>query len=88
MKEIGIDLSKHYSKTIENFKDKKSDFVPTVCNKTRKACPLFPRKHVIHKSFENPSSYHGEIEDILKAFRIVRKEIKDWIKTTFCKKDI
>lgn len=77
MKEIGIDLSKHYSKTIEDFKDKKSDFVVTVCNKTRKACHLFPGKHVIHKSFEDPSIYSGEIEDILKTFRRVRKEIKD-----------
>ena len=79
MKEIGIDLSKHYSKTIEIFKDKNFDFVVTVCDNARESCPFFPGKTVVHKSFNDPASFKGNIEDTLIKFRKTRDEIKNWI---------
>ena len=79
MKEIGIDLSKHYSKTIEIFKDKNFDFVVTVCDNARESYPFFPGKKVIHKSFDDPVSFKGNVEDTLIKFRKTRDEIKNWI---------
>lgn len=79
MKEIGIDLSKHYSKTIEIFQNKNFDFVVTVCDNARESCPFFPGKKVVHKSFDDPASFKGNIEDTLIKFRKTRDEIKNWI---------
>ena len=79
MKEIGIDLSKHYSKTIEIFKDKNFDLVVTVCDNARESCPFFPGKKVIHKSFDDPASFKGDVKDTLIKFRKTRDEIKNWI---------
>ncbi len=79
MKEIGIDLSKHYSKTVQEFKGENFDLVVTVCDSARETCPFFPGKKVIHKSFEDPSSVEGSVEEILSAFRKTRDEIKSWI---------
>jgi len=83
MKEIGIDLSKHYSKTIEQFQGEEFDYVITVCNNAKEICPFFPGKKVIHKNFEDPASFNGEIEEILTKFRKVRDEINKWIKKQF-----
>ena len=83
MKEIGIDISSQYSKSIEEFKDKKFDVVATVCDNAKEACPFFPGKKIIHKSFEDPSNSSGSIEDILKEFRKIRNQIKEWIQETF-----
>jgi len=83
MKEIGIDLSKHYSKSIEEFSDEKFDFVVTVCNTAKETCPFFPGKKIIHKAFDDPSSFEGSIEDTLSVFRGTRDEIKNWIEGTF-----
>ncbi len=83
MKELGIDLSKHYSKNIDDFKDEKYDFVVTVCNHAREACPFFPGKKIIHKSFKDPAIYKGNVADTLIVFRKTRDEIKDWIIKTF-----
>jgi arsenate reductase len=79
MKEIGIDLSKHYSKSIEDFRNSEFDFVVTVCDNAKETCPFFPGKKVIHKSFEDPGNTEGNIEFILKTFRKKRDKIKDWI---------
>lgn len=83
MKEIGIDLSDHYSKSIEEFKEKNFDIVVTVCHAAKENCPFSPGKKVIHKSFEDPSNAEGEIEDILKVFRKNRDKIKKWIINSF-----
>jgi len=83
MKEIGIDLSKQYSKSINDFKEIKFDFVVTVCDNAREACPFFPGKKVIHKSFDDPVKFKGDIEEILEVFRSIRDEIKSWIIQTF-----
>ena len=79
MKEIGIDLSKYYSKSIEDFRDQEFDFVVTVCDKAREFCPFFPGKKIFHKNFKDPADFNGSAEEILDKFRKVRDDIKTWI---------
>jgi len=86
MMELGIDISSHRSKSIEEFRGMVFDYVVTVCNSAREKCPFFPGKKIIHKSFEDPAEFIGEEEEKLNVFRRVRDEIKDWIIETFGKK--
>ncbi|MBC7320254.1 arsenate reductase ArsC, partial [bacterium] len=86
MKELGIDISNHRSKRIEEFKGILFDYVVTVCDSAKEKCPFFPGKKVIHKSFEDPAEFIGKEEEKLRVFRKVRDEIKDWIIETFNKK--
>jgi arsenate reductase len=79
MKELGIDLSKHYSKMLGEFKDKNFDIVVTVCDNAHESCPFFPGKKVIHKNFDDPASFKGNLQEILIEFRRIRDEIKSWI---------
>jgi len=82
MGEIGIDISDHRSKTIDEFKDTYFDIVVTVCDHAREVCPFFPGKKVIHKGFKDPSE-EGNNDKILNRFRKTRDEIKTWIKYEF-----
>lgn len=82
MKEIGIDISKQRSKSLDEYKDEEFDYIITLCDESRENCPYFPGgKTYIHKSFEDPSSFEGE--DKLIVFRKVRDEISKWIEDTF-----
>lgn len=83
MKELGIDLSTHRSKSIEEFQGMIFDIVVTVCDNAKEACPFFPGKKILHESFKDPAEFEGNIEETLVVFRRVRDEIKDWIKKTF-----
>ena len=83
MAEVGIDISKNRSKSIEEFRGKNFNYVVTVCDNARETCPFFPGEKIIHKSFEDTSQFKGSEEKILKAVRRVREEIREWIKNTF-----
>lgn len=83
MAEIGIDLSTHRSKSILEFQGKTFDYVVTVCDTAREACPFFPGEKEIHKSFPDPSAFTWT-EEILQNVREVRDEVRDWIEHTFC----
>lgn len=84
MAEIGIDISKHRSKGIEEFRRENFDYVVTVCDYAKELCPFFPEgKTFVHKSFEDPSEFEGTQQEILAKVRRVRDEIKDWIEKTF-----
>ncbi len=80
LREIGIDISHHTSKTIDVFKDRVFDVVVTVCDHARETCPFFPGKKVIHRGFEDPSLVEGSEIEKLTAFRRVRDEINRWIR--------
>ena len=88
MAEIGIDLSTHRSKSILEFRGKTFDYVVTVCDAAREACPFFPGEKEIHKSFPDPSALKGTEEKILRKVRVVRYEIKEWVEKTFCKENV
>ena len=65
-------------------RDKKFDFVITVCGHANETCPFFPGSlKRLHQSFEDPASFKGKENEILSAFRRVRDEIKDWIAEEF-----
>lgn len=83
MEEIGIDMSRHWSKSVDEFLDKDLDFVVTVCDKAKEECPYFPggREH-LHHSFSTTSANDTE-EKMLIGLRKVRDEIEDWLKETF-----
>ncbi len=89
MKEIGIDISHHQSKTIDQFRDDWFDVVVTVCDHAKETCPFFPRaRKMIHAGFPDPSGTQGPEEKVLQAFRQVRDEIKAWIEKEFGKSPI
>jgi arsenate reductase len=86
LKEIKIDLSNHRAKAIQKYKDKQFDVVVTVCDNAKETCPFFPGKNVVHKSFSDPTTQDGSLDEILRSFQRVRDEILHWIVTTFGKK--
>lgn len=81
MKEIGIDISGHRSKHVDEFQGQSFDYVLTVCDNAKESCPIFsgPSKH-IHKGFEDPAALQGTEEERLALFRRVRDEIRDYLK--------
>jgi len=84
MQEIGVDISGHRSKLIDEFFGKGIETVVTVCDSARGACPFFPgAKEVIHQSFPDPSAFTGSDEEVRAGFRRVRGEIIRWIDGAF-----
>jgi len=75
--EDGVDISKHTSNHIDDYRDLNFDYVITVCDHARESCPWFPAKaKLIHHSFEDPAKATGSAEEVLHSFREVRDEIK------------
>ena len=69
MRELGIDISTHTSKTLDRFLDQKWDYVITVCDNANESCPFFPGATArLHWSFEDPSSAKGSDEERLALF--------------------
>ncbi len=82
MDEKGIDLSMHYSKSVDEFAGQQFNTVITVCDNAKEACPIWPGSTTIHHSFEDPATAEGNDEERLAVFRRVRDEIEVWM-TTF-----
>lgn len=77
MREIGIDISGHRSKTLGEFDGQRFDYVITVCDRANQACPVFLNgMRRIHWSFHDPSAATGTAEQRLRAFRDVREGIQ------------
>ncbi|MEI6081212.1 MAG: arsenate reductase ArsC [Verrucomicrobiota bacterium] len=77
MKEIGIDISGHTSKHLDEFLNRSVDTVITVCGNADQACPMFPGQvNRFHWGFEDPAHATGSEEEILNEFRRVRDQIK------------
>jgi arsenate reductase len=87
MAEIGVDISHHRSKSIQEYRGRRFDYVVTVCDSARDSCPFFPGDEVIHRSFEDPSRVEGTDDGKLRAFRQSRDEIKAWLTDYFGKRD-
>ena len=76
MREAGVDIAAHRSKSVEEFEGREFDYVITVCDNARESCPVFPgRTERIHWSFEDPAAAEGTSEERLAVFRRVRDEI-------------
>ena len=77
MREIGIDISGHTSKHMNQFLDRKIDTVITVCGKADQACPMFPGQvNRYHWGFDDPAHAKGSDEEVLNVFRRVRDQIR------------
>jgi len=77
MKEIGIDISDHTSKHLDEFLNQDVETVITVCGNADQACPMFPgqlNRH--HWGFDDPAHATGTEEERLAVFRRVREEIR------------
>lgn len=80
MRELGIDISGHRSKSVDEFAGQPFDSVVTVCDNARETCPIFPTgTPTIHHSFEDPAAIEGSEEQRLEAFRRVRDELRAWL---------
>ena len=78
MAELGIDISGHRSKSVENLGQEQFDLVITVCDSAKEQCPFFPgptRK--LHVSFPDPAQATGSETEILQAFRQVRDDMRE-----------
>jgi arsenate reductase len=81
MAELGADISGQSSKTLERYLGEPFDYVVTVCDDAKEACPTFPgAKHRLHWSFRDPSRVAGGEEERLGLFRVVRDELLTRIK--------
>ena len=85
MREAGVDISKHVSKTVEALRDQRFDYVITVCSHADETCPTFPgTTKVVHKSFEDPprlAREAGSESEALACYRRVRDEIRAYVET-------
>ena len=76
MREVGIDVSGHRSKSVDEFAGREFDAVITVCDNARENCPVFPaRTERVHWSFDDPAAAEGDEPARLAVFRRVRDEI-------------
>jgi arsenate reductase len=80
MQEIGIDISGHRSKSVDEFAARPFDFVLTVCDHARETCPVYPgHTNQLHHSFEDPAAVQGSEQERLAAFRKVRDQIREYL---------
>lgn len=81
MAELGIDISHHRSKSIEEFLGQPFDYVITVCDHARQVCPVFPGPaHRLHWGLEDPAAAPGDWERRLAVFRKVRDRLADLVR--------
>ena len=86
MREIGIDITGHRSQHIDEFEPASMDFVVTVCDGARDACPYVPAlSRNVHRSFSDPSAVRGTNAEKLAAFRAARDKIRTWLTEKFTK---
>lgn len=81
MREIGIDISEHRSKSVDEFARQEFDYVITVCDNANERCPIFPgNSKRIHWSFDDPAAAGGDDDRRLAVFRRVRDELRQHLR--------
>jgi arsenate reductase len=80
MNELGIDISGHRSKHVDEFAEQRFDYVITVCDHARESCPVFfGAAQRLHRSFDDPAAGNGSEEERLALFRRVRDELRAYL---------
>jgi len=80
MRELGLDISGHRSKSVEEFDGQHFDYVITVCDSARETCPVFfGAAEKLHHSLEDPAGLNGSEEERLALFRRVRDELRSYL---------
>src|SRR5713226_5727691 len=81
MAEVGVDITEQRSKSVEEMTGERFDYVITVCDRAREACPVFPgRANRLHWSFDDPGEAEGSEQERLEVFRRTRNDIAASIK--------
>jgi len=81
MKEVGIDITAHRSKHVEEFNRQHFDYVLTVCDNAKETYPVFfGTAKYLHQSFKDPAIDEGPQEERMDSFRNVRDEIRSYLK--------
>jgi arsenate reductase (thioredoxin) len=81
MRELGIDISGHRSKHVDEFEGQEFDYVITVCDNARESCPVFfGTAKKLHRDFEDPAALVGSDEERLSLFRRVRDELRVYLR--------
>ena len=84
MSQIGIDISGHRSKSVDEFAGEQFDYIITVCDNAKQSCPAFPSNTKrLHWSFEDPAAVEGPEDERKEAFRRIRDQIHGRIRTYF-----
>ena len=88
MKELGIDISGHRSKHVDEFEGQRFDYVITVCDNAKESCPVFfGAVKRLHHSFDDPPPMsQGTDEERMAIFRRVRNELRAYL-AEFAQKD-
>jgi len=87
MQELGIDISRHFSKSLDDLPEKDFDLVITVCDQAQEQCPMFPGKtEVIHVGFPDPAKATGTEAEIMTEFRRVRDDMREQLVALLKKK--
>ena len=85
MAEAGVDMSKQYSKTLEDIGPVQFDYVVTVCGHASEHCPILPGKaKKIHAGFDDPPKLTKDMpdgEEKLAVYRRVRDQIRAFVET-------
>ena len=80
MKEVGIDITSHRSKHVDELVGQHFDYVLTVCDNAKESCPVFFGKATrLHHSFNDPAAVEGSEEKRLGAFRKVRDDLRAYL---------
>jgi len=82
MKELGIDISQHRSKSVDDqdLKGEQFDLVITLCDSAAGQCPMFPgNTEIMHIGFPDPAQATGTEEEILTVFRRVRDDLREQV---------
>ena len=82
MNEAGVDISTQFSKVTDELPKENFDYIVTVCDAAKEACPFFPGGKIVHVGFQDPPRLTKDMTDekeIMKVYSKVRDEIKDAI---------
>ncbi len=81
MGEIGIDISGHRSKSVDEFAGQRFDTVITVCDNARETCPVFfDVAEKRHHDFEDPAACQGSEAERMASFRRVRDQLREYLR--------
>lgn len=76
MAEIGVDISRQRPKSVSALDGERFDYVVTVCDQAREACPVWPGARQVHWSIPDPAAVGGGGEQRLAVFRAARDELR------------
>jgi arsenate reductase len=83
MAEVGVDISTHRSKHLDELAEVRVDWVVTVCDHARQTCPVFPgNARKLHAGFDDPPRLATDAAteaEALAHYRRVRDEIRAFV---------